>query len=162
MEAGRWLLDHWKEGGWIFAIVFALLWNGASGKLTTCSAALDAERAKGPTVIYQTVTVAAKSNVRAAVVFPRDAQGNPSPCPDVTLDADTQALINSALGQAAMAPEAPAAPFWGFEISGSTGFTGAASFGGGVLAGPLRATAEYSPYGIDHHRVGLGYQHRFK
>lgn len=160
IEMGRkgldWVLAHWRESGWVVAVLFFYLWTARGQELGKCNTDLDTAEVKlafvlaaptpGPTVVAK-----ATGHARAAVVFPK-TPGVPQPCPDVTLDTDTLALVEAALKQpipAAPAPKPEAAPYWGIELSASapTRDFSMVSVGGSLLAGPWRAGLEYEIQG---------------
>lgn len=142
-----WMAEHWREAGWLLAVLFLWLWNGVSADFTKCKAALKVCNDKPPVEIQVQAKGQAATHQITKIVYQRDPAGNPAPCPDVTVDSSTLALVDAALKERP-APKVVVqeAPYWGLELSGGvpTSNPGDSALGGSVLAGPWRLGAEYA------------------
>lgn len=141
---GTWCLAHWRDLGWPMAVLFAWMWYSASSGWTGCRAALEAASAK--TVIEAEAHGNGSTKSIVHVVYQKDPGGKPGPCPDVTVDSNTLAMVDAALRERPMPEPCPVVPYWGVELSGAIPLYAPvdSSMGGSVLAGPWRVGAEYS------------------
>ncbi len=145
-----WLLENWKVFGWPLAVLFYFLFHSSNADFTKCKADLAAERSKPVPEVKAEGKAVSTQTVR--IVYAKSPTGQPAPCPDVTVDSNTLALVDAALKAPLPVPTPVPAPFWGLELSASRGQLNAPpdwAGGGSLLMGRVRVGAEYgSPVGL--------------
>lgn len=120
----------WEYGRPVFlslAVLFALLWGRGCVQSNALSLELEACKSKPPVVIE----AKAKTTMRTQVIFKDKA----SPCPDVVVDADSEAVAGVTMTAQASTPKLGV-----FSISAGAGMYRGGVYpmlGGGVWWGPV-------------------------
>jgi hypothetical protein len=131
---------YWREAGWVVAVVLFLLWHSSYSSLSKCKAELETQRSVPAPIVDSKMATTSQSSQRVTIT-----QQPGHPCPDVTVDNKTLALVDAALKAPLPAQKPKEKPFWGLELSSSSPIQDFPNFsvGGSLIAGPFRFGAEY-------------------